>query len=263
MDLSDPLLHADFAARLGDPVAEGFPHHSGAEPRIIEFVDQAGGVVRTGNRVPDSLAQRQILDPLGCPVGADLIARDAPDLLRVRLEEVPEEATAEAVGDPLVESGLILVRANLPLGVAQQDPARSVRTHVEQRVEGLQRIGKILTAVEDAAHPRALQEIVGQDFLPQGLDRLHLREETVAADVVAVALVDLGAGDSAHHPAFLEDDGMVRVAMLVQLIGSGQTGWSATDDAHRRRARLATKSDHFPKRIRPRLEIHHLPLVVN
>ena len=258
VDLPDALLHAHLAALFGDAVAEGFPHHARAQPRIVEFLDQAGGVVGSGNGIPHRFAQRQIFDPLRRPVGADLVARNAPDLLGIGFEEVPEEPSAETVGYPLVEGGFILAGADLPLGVAEQNPRRLVGAHVEQRVERLQRVGEIFLAIENAAHPRALQEVVGQDFLPQRLDALHFGEEAVAADVVAIALVDLGAGDAADLATLLKDNRMMRPAVLVQLVGGGQPGRSAANDGDRRGRSAA---DGRAEGICSRLEIHHLPLV--
>src|SRR4051794_3035450 len=45
VDLLDALLHAHLAALFGDAVTEGFPHHSRAEPRVVELLDQARRVV--------------------------------------------------------------------------------------------------------------------------------------------------------------------------------------------------------------------------
>ena len=73
---------------------------------------------------------------------------------------------------------------------------------------------------------------LGRTSFHKRLDRLHLGEEAVAANVVAIALVDLGARDAADLVAFLEDDRMVRVAVLVKLIGGGQAGRSAADDRY-------------------------------
>ena len=69
--------------------------------------------------VEDRLRERQALDALGGPLGADLGARDAPDLLRVGLEEDLVQPLAEPVGDPLLEVLLDRVRAEVPLDVAR------------------------------------------------------------------------------------------------------------------------------------------------
>ena len=47
----------------------------------------------------------------------------------------------------------------------------------------------MLAVVVDAATTRALEQVVGQQLVPQVLDLLRLREEAVAADVEVVALV--------------------------------------------------------------------------
>ena len=55
--------------------------------------------------------------------------------------------------------------------------------------KALQRIGVELAAVVDARQPRPLDEVVGQDLVPQIHDLLRLGEEAVAADVEQEALV--------------------------------------------------------------------------
>ena len=59
---------------------------------------------------------------------------------------------------------------------------------IAQRLEGLQRIGIELAAVEDARQPRPLDEVVGQDLVPEVDDLLRLREEPMAADIEQEAL---------------------------------------------------------------------------
>ena len=60
---------------------------------------------------------------------------------------------------------------------------------IAQRLEGAQRIGIEFAAVVDARQPRPLDEIVGQDLVPQVDHFLRLGEEAVAADVEQEALV--------------------------------------------------------------------------
>ena len=45
--------------------------------------------------------------------------------------------------------------------------------------------------------PRALEELLLHDLVPEVVDLLDLGEEAVAAEVEAVAVADLGAGDAA------------------------------------------------------------------
>src|SRR5262245_16330872 len=113
--VSNPL-DADSLYRLmtarGKQVFTMLPHHSGPESGIVELLNQRRDdppvrcLPGADERVAQRFAQRQILDPLRGPIGGDLIARDAPDLLGVRLEENLVEAVAETIGDPLLEIGL-------------------------------------------------------------------------------------------------------------------------------------------------------------
>src|SRR3546814_19793035 len=68
---------------------------------------------------------------------------------------------------------------------------------IPQRLERAQRIGIIFALLIDSAHPRPLDEIVGQDLVPQVDDFLAFREEAVTADVEAKALMLDRAADAA------------------------------------------------------------------
>ena len=92
--------HLDLATLVGHDIAHPFPHHAGTKAGIFEFLNQAGGVVRPGNGVPHRLDQRQVLDALRRPVGADFLGRDTPDLFGVAAEEMHVEPPAKAVDHP-------------------------------------------------------------------------------------------------------------------------------------------------------------------
>ena len=95
-------------------VARGVPHHARPEPRIAEGLEQrldrlpvVGPLVEperalepVGNRAP----QAEALDALRGPVGAHLVARHAPHLLGVGLEEDRIEPLAELVDGPVLEA---------------------------------------------------------------------------------------------------------------------------------------------------------------
>ena len=55
-------------------------------------------------KVSDSAGERESLDALRAPLGADLIAAHAPDLFRVGLEEGEVELAAEAVDEEVFET---------------------------------------------------------------------------------------------------------------------------------------------------------------
>ena len=78
---------------------------------------------------------------------------------------------------------------------------------VAQRLEPAQRIGIIFAVVEDAAHPRALDEVVREDLVPQ-IDHLaRLGEEAVPADIEAKSLMLDRAADPADiGRVFLDHD---------------------------------------------------------
>ena len=73
---------------------------------------------------------------------------------------------------------------------------------------------------------------MGRTSFHKRLDRFHLGEEAVAANVVAITLVDFGARDTPDHVALLEHHGMMRVAVFVKFIRGGQAGGPAADDRY-------------------------------
>ena len=112
LELRDPVVEQHLAAELLDVVGHRLPHLAGAVARVVELRDQARDLVVpvAEERGPGGAEERQVLDPLGGPVGADLGRGHAPDLLGVRLEELVEEAAAEAVRDPLLVGVLLALR---------------------------------------------------------------------------------------------------------------------------------------------------------
>ena len=107
-----------------------------------------------------------------------------------------------------------------------------------QRLEGAQRIRVVLAAVVDARQARPLDEIVGQDLLPQVDHFLRLREEAMPADVEHEAVVFDRAADAADiHRVLLDHDD--RGVLLGEAVGGGEAGRPCADhedvgmDAHR------------------------------
>ncbi len=192
--LSDHL-----AAELLDVVGHLLPHLAGAVAGVVELGDQRLDLVapvaeegRLRRR-----EERQALDPLGRPLGADLGGRDAPDLLGVGLEEEVEQALAEAVGDPLLE------RVLRPLGldggpqVGEPGAGQLDRAELADHVGAVERVVEELLVPVDARLARALEELVAHDLVPEVVDLPVLGEEAVAAEVEAVAVAHLGPGDAA------------------------------------------------------------------
>src|SRR5690606_12003647 len=84
--------------------------------------------------------------------------------------------------------------------------SRAQQAEIAQRLECAQRVGVELALVVDAAHPRALDEVVGQNLVPQVDDLLALREEPMPTDVEAVAPMLDRTADPADVGRVLLDD---------------------------------------------------------
>ena len=181
------------------------PHHAGAAARIAEGFDQGLGArlaalaqaERAAKPVEDGGAERQALDALRGPVGGNVVAAHAPHFLGVGLEEDAEEPLAELVAHPLMEGARLLDRKGLGPGEGRHAERAFDEAEISQRLEGLQRIGVELAAIIDARQARPLEEIVGQDLVPEIDDFLRLREEAMAADIEEKSLVVRRAGDAA------------------------------------------------------------------
>jgi hypothetical protein len=79
------------------------------------------------------------------------------------------------------------------------------------------------------AQARALEELVVlQDLVPEVLDRLHLGEEPVAADVEAPPVPLDGAADAPHHVVALEH--RRHDARLRELVRGREAGGPGADD---------------------------------
>src|SRR6185312_10856627 len=115
----------------------------------------------------------------------------------VGLEEDVEELLAELVDGPVLEALHLLAREQARLGVGCHAAGRAPDSEVPQRLEPAQRIGIKFAVIEDAAHPRPLDEVVGQDLVPQVHYLARLRKEAVSANVEAEALVLDGPADAA------------------------------------------------------------------
>ena len=237
------MAHQHLALAGGeDLVARRIPHHAGAKARIAEGFEQGLGLLaaaiidlveteRALQPVDHRTPQRQALDPLGGPVGAHLVARHAPHLLGVGLEEDRIEFLAELVGGPVLKALHLADREQLVLQVARHAQGGAPQAQIPQRLEGAQRIGVELALVIDAAHARALDEVVGQDLVPQVDDLLALREEAMPTDIEAVALIFDGAADAANIGLVLFDD-RDGLARLGQQISRRQSGRAGTDNGH-------------------------------
>ena len=208
-NLLERMVHEDAVALGNDEVARRFPHHAGAFPRIAEGLEQGLGfhpVVgllvepeRALQAVEHRAAEAKPLDPLRRPVRRNLVARHAPDLLGVGLEEDVEELLAELVDGPILERLHVLAREKPGLAIGEHAHRRAPQPQVAERLEPAQRIGIIFAVVKDAAHPRPLNEVVREDLVPEVDHLARLGEEAVPADVEAEAVVLDGAADLRRH----------------------------------------------------------------
>ncbi len=233
LDPIDPSAELHRAPAQVHPVPDGFPHLAGAEPRVLELLDQRLDGLAAGTADPERVQggadEAEALDPLRRPVGRDLGGGHPPDLLGVGLEEDVEEGPAEAVDDPVFEAPLGLDRLGAGLQVAGEDPGRGDRAELLQGVDRTQGVVKELAIVVDPAQPRAAEELIGEDLVPEGVDLGVLGEEPMAADVEAVALVNIRPTDPADEVRVgLDDD--AAAAVLRQLVGGGQAGGAGAGD---------------------------------
>ena len=175
--------------------------------------------------------ERQALDPLRGPLGADLGGRHAPHLLGVGHEEVLVEPLAEAVGDPLLE--VVLAALGLDRGpqVGEQAARELDRAELLDHVLAVERVVEELAAPVDPRHARPAQELLLHHLVPEVVDLLGLGEEAVAAEIEAVAVANLGLRDASDLILRLEhDDG---TPLFGEQISSREAGRAAAEDSDR------------------------------
>src|SRR5581483_8877026 len=107
---------------------------------------------------------------------------------------------AEAVDQPVLVAPLGPDRPDAGLHVAQDHLRRPPEAQLREGVERLERVVEELAVVVDPAEPVAGDQLVAEDLPPEPVDLLALREEPVAADVEAVALVHVRPADPADEP---------------------------------------------------------------
>ncbi len=235
--------HQDLATALHDLARRRLPHHAGAFTRILEALDQClhdrRAVLprstprqqRALERVHHGHTEVEPFDALRGPIRRDFVARHAPHLLGVGLEEDREQLFAELVAHPLVEGLRLRHRSRLGVGVGEHASRALDDAEIAQRLECVERIGVELAAVEDARQPRPLDEIVRQDLAPEVDHLLRFREEAMAADIEHEVLVVHGAADAAHIDRILLDHDD-RGHFSGQAIGGGQPRRSGADHEH-------------------------------
>ena len=243
LELRDPVVEQHLAAELLDVGGHLLPHLAGAVARVVELRDEARDLVAAvaEERGPGGAEEREVLDPLGGPVGADLGGGHAPDLLRVGLEELVEEEAAEAVRDPLLVGLLLALRLDGRPQVGGERARQVDRAELLHHVRAAQRVVEelrlaVAVAPVDARHARALEELLLHDLVPEVVHLLHLGEEAVPAEVEAVAVADRGLGDAADLVLGLEDHD--REALLGEQVAGGQARGAGAEDDGRLLAQL-------------------------
>src|SRR4051812_46468 len=136
------MAHVDLAALRLDLPGDLLPHLAGAEFGIEELLDETGLGRLLADRfvagdeflrgVGDGLRDRNAFDPLGAPLRRDLIARDAPDLLGVILEEGLVKLGAEAIDHEILEIALRFDLASPREAITGADLHRADRAEIAQ-----------------------------------------------------------------------------------------------------------------------------------
>src|SRR5581483_9901894 len=217
LDPLDRRLEPHLPALIDDRVGHPLPHLAGAVARIVELRDQALDLVPlvAEDRRPRGREEREPLDALRGPLGANLRGRRAPHLLVVRLEEQLEQATAEAVRHPVLERVVDLVALRRGARVRGHAARELHRAELLDHVRAAQRVVEIAVVPVDARHARTQQELVAHHLVPEVVDLLRLGEEAVAVALDRLRkAADLVLG--------LEDDRVM--TLLAEQVTGGETG---------------------------------------
>ena len=185
-----------------DRVGHRVPHLAGPEARVVELGDEALDLVPlvAEERRLRRREERQPLDALRRPLGADLGRRHAPHLLGVGLEEQLEEPAAEPVRHPVLERLVASCRARRRhAGTSAMQRVSSTGPELPDHVGAAQRVVEVAVVPVDPRHARAEQELLAEDLVPERVDLDRLREEAVAAEIEAIAV----ALDRLREPADL------------------------------------------------------------
>jgi len=154
----------------------------------------AGNVLRPEEGLLDRVPQAEQRDPLGCPVSADLVARDPPGLLGVGAEEDIVELAAEAVDDPVLE---VVVGPAVKQGSELHPHVVGEGLHQDELGQAADDIAALQGIVEEAVVQEEAGEAVGQADIvaeesPHLADQLLLVGVETVGPVVVVELTPLG-----------------------------------------------------------------------
>ncbi len=256
MDAVDLGPEMNFAATLANQIGRMFPKLAGAELGIEEPLDQRGfgfllcdaaGAFRGEGLLEEMhhhAREREPLDALRAPFGADFIARHTPDFFGVRLEKSKVKLLAEAVDDEILERVFLALRqqrrahvteaatngtiqAQIPEGgcrqadgiveeAAQKINAALALPHQHDQIFRLRirsHCGRGSIALLPLIAKLAIFVRVGRtasadghQVQPPAHDAVRLRKEAMAANIHAVALVANGPRDAADLLTGLEPE---------------------------------------------------------
>src|SRR5206468_1482605 len=108
------------------------------------------------------------------PLGLDLAAGDAPDLLGVRAEERVIETLAEVRRHPVLEARRLRGRAQSAPEVGERAAGGLDGAEAAEDVLRDERVREELALVVDAREPRPDEQLVAEHLVPEPLDRLQL-----------------------------------------------------------------------------------------
>ena len=138
---------------------------------------------------------------------------------------------AELVDRPVFEALHIFFGEEFGPAKTCHAQRRADDAKITQRFEGAERIAVEFAFIINAAHPRTLDEIVGQDFIPQRDHFLRFRKKAVAADVEAEALMFDGPADPADIDGVFLDNRDTKPLFRKQISGC-QPSRARADDCH-------------------------------
>src|SRR5438874_4869958 len=185
---------------------ERLPHLAGPEAGIVELFDQRGHVVASeAENRHDRPAQREVLDPLRCPERTDLRPGNTPHLLGVGAEERIVQPASESRGHPFLERLRVVVPMSCRPEIRERAAHRLPQAQPCDDILRRDRIVEVLAVVVDAREPRPLEELVAEHLLPETLNGLELGEETVAAEIEAIAVELDRLCDPTNRSIGLED----------------------------------------------------------
>jgi hypothetical protein len=148
--------------------------------------------------------------------------------LSIGFEKDLEQALPETVADPCGKIVFGTDWESLGPDIAEYTAGGFQRTKANQGVHSLEGVIKELAIVEDARHPRALQEILSEELVPHAVDEGDLCEKTVPPDVEEVSLVLGSPGQATYGVACFEDGRFY--AIPGKLVGSAKASRASSNN---------------------------------